>query len=212
MTAIQIDPNSEGGEADVRADPAMGTLSLPGRDALNRDELAALSRKSDGPGLLRLAGHLAVIALGAAAVALATPLWLKLPAMLALGFAWTTLFAPMHECVHATPFASRRLNRLVGWFTGAAVGWNFTYYRRFHAWHHRYTQDPENDPELLTPKPATTWAYIKRLSGLPYYAMQMRDLFRCATGRVGDFGELVLQGRDANGHGRPFDDPHRIIR
>lgn len=185
MTTVQIDAETHGGDADVRADPAMGTLTLPGRDTLDRAALTALSVKSNGPGLLRLAAHLSIIALGIAAVAAADgALWLKIPAMAALGFAWTTLFAPMHECVHATPFASRRLNRIVGWWTGAAVGWNSTYYRRFHAWHHRYTQDPDNDPELRTPKPHNGVAYLKRLSGLPYYVFQMRDLYRCATGQL----------------------------
>ena len=194
MTAVRIDAETQGGDADVRADPAMGTTALPGRDALDRATLAELSRKSDGPGLLRLAGHLATIGLGMLAVAAAEPIWLKLPAMLALGFAWTTLFAPMHECVHATPFASRRLNRLVGWLTGAAVGWNATYYRRFHAWPHRYTQDPENDPELALPKPADLRAYLIRLSGIPYYVMQMRDLWRCATGGVAGLPFIPARG------------------
>ena len=195
MTQIQIDPNSTSGDADVKADPAMGTTALPGREALDRAALMRLSEKSDAAGLVRLAGHLAAIAAGAAAVYLAGEnWWLKLPAMVLLGFTLTTLFAPMHECVHATPFASRRLNRLVGWFTGAAVGWNFTYYRRFHAWHHRYTQDPENDPELATPKPDGLWAYAKRLSGIPYYVMQAHALFQCATGRVGQAAYIPARG------------------
>ena len=185
MAAIVIDPETAGGDADVRSDPTMGTTGLPGREALDRAALLRLSARSDAPSLLRLAGHLAAIAAGAALVWLAGDvIWLKLPAMLALGFSLTTLFAPMHECVHGTPFASRRLNRIVGWLTGAAVGWNATYYRRFHAWHHRYTQDPENDPELLTPKPRNAWEYAQRLSGLPYYVMQLRTLFDCATGRI----------------------------
>lgn len=197
MATVKIDAETDGGDADVRADPAMGTLTLPGRDTLDRATLSALSTKSDMAGLARLAGHLAVIALGIAAVAAADGvLWLKLPAMAALGFAWATLFAPMHECVHATPFASRRLNRLVGWWTGAAVGWNSTYYRRFHAWHHRYTQDPDNDPELRTPKPHNVLAYLKRLSGLPYYVFQMRDLYRCATGKIGDLPFIPERGID----------------
>ncbi len=195
MTAVQIDADTQGGDADVRADPAMGTLALPGRDALDRETLAALSAKSDRKGLLRLAGHAGVIALGIAAVyAAGDNLWLQLPAMLALGFAWTTLFAPMHECVHATPFASRRLNRLVGWFAGAAIGLNVTYYRRFHAWHHRYTQDPDNDPELRTPKPASFWQYLKRLSGLPYYVGLAAILWRCAMGRIVDEPWIPARG------------------
>lgn len=185
MSPVEIDAETQGGDADVRADPAMGTTALPGRDALDRATLQALSVKSDAKGLARLAGHcVAILAAGHLVYLAGDALWLKLPAMLLLGFTLTTLFAPMHECVHATPFASRRLNRIVGWWTGAAVGWNATYYRRFHAWHHRYTQDPDNDPELLTPKPHTTWDYLKRLSGLPYYVSQMRALGQCATGRI----------------------------
>lgn len=195
MATIILDETSGGGDADVRADPAMGTTALPGRDALDRGTILRLSRKSDAAGLLRLSGHLAAIAAAAVlAYAAGDVLWLRLPAMVLLGFTLTTLFAPMHECVHGTPFASRRLNRIVGWWTGAAVGWNATYYRRFHAWHHRYTQDPENDPELLTPKPTTTWEYLKRLSGLPYYRFQMRDLLRCATGRIAGLPFIPARG------------------
>ncbi|MGZ0187301.1 MAG: fatty acid desaturase [Alphaproteobacteria bacterium] len=195
MTTVKIDAETSGGDADVRADPAMGTTALPGRDALDRATLADLSRKSDAAGLIRLAGHMTAIACAATLVtAVGDSLWLRLPAMVLLGFTITTLFAPMHECVHATPFASRRLNRLIGWITGAAVGWNATYYRRFHAWHHRYTQDPDNDPELRTPKPTNRWEYLKRLSGLPYYRMQMLDLWRCATGRIGHLPFIPARG------------------
>lgn len=195
MTVIKIDADTAGGDADVVADPAMGTTALPGRQVLDRETLAMLSQKSDAAGLLRLAGHMAVIFVAAylCYVAGAT-LWLRIPAMLLLGFSIVTLFAPMHECVHATPFATRRLNRIVGWWTGAAVGWNATYYRRFHAWHHRYTQDPDNDPELRTPKPANVSQYLKRLSGFPYYVAQMGDLRRCVTGQIGNLPFIPERG------------------
>lgn len=195
MTIVQIDPNMSDGDADVIADPAMGTTVLPGRQVLDRQTLAELSQKSDAKGLMQLAGHLAAITAAVLLVnAIAETLWLRIPAMVLLGFTITTLFAPMHECVHATPFASRRLNRVIGWLTGAAVGWNSTYYRRFHAWHHRYTQDPDNDPELRTPKPANMWQYFVRLSGLPYYRAQMMDLWRCMTGRIGHLPYIPERG------------------
>ena len=195
MTTVRINTETAGGDDDVLADPTMGTTALPGRDVLDRAALADLSRKSDMAGLTRLASHIAAIGCAVALVTFASGnIWLRLPAMVLLGFTLTTLFAPMHECVHATPFASRRLNRLVGWVTGAAVGWNATYYRRFHAWHHRYTQDPDNDPELRTPKPTNNWEYLKRLSGLPYYRIQMLDLWRCATGRIGHLPFIPERG------------------
>ncbi|MGA7867081.1 MAG: fatty acid desaturase [Stellaceae bacterium] len=61
------------------------------------------------------------------------------------GVTIVTLFAPMHECVHRTAFASRAVNVTVGWLAGIASFYNSTYYWHFHSWHHRYTQDPARD-------------------------------------------------------------------
>ena len=58
----------------------------------------------------------------------------------------------MHECVHRTAFASRLANDLVGWIAGVLSFYNSTFYRHFHAWHHRYTQDPARAPELMNSK------------------------------------------------------------
>ena len=55
------------------------------------------------------------------------------------------------RCVHQTAFASRAANDLVGWIAGVLSFYNATFYRHFHAWHHRYTQDPARDPELIYP-------------------------------------------------------------
>ena len=55
------------------------------------------------------------------------------------------------RCVHQTAFASRATNDLVGWIAGVLSFYNATFYRHFHAWHHRYTQDPGRDPELISP-------------------------------------------------------------
>jgi hypothetical protein len=55
------------------------------------------------------------------------------------------------QCVHQTAFASGATNDLVGWIAGALSFYNATFYRHFHAWHHRYTQDPGRDPELISP-------------------------------------------------------------
>jgi fatty acid desaturase len=53
--------------------------------------------------------------------------------------------------VYQTAFASRAANDLVGWIAGVLSFYNATFYRHFHAWHHRYTQDPARDPELIYP-------------------------------------------------------------
>jgi fatty acid desaturase len=47
--------------------------------------------------------------------------------------------------------------------------------------HHRFTHDPENDPELAGPKPDTLWAYLKYLSGLPEFRWRIVNLLRNAV-------------------------------
>jgi fatty acid desaturase len=75
------------------------------------------------------------------------------------GVAIVTMFTPMHECVHRTAFASRLANDLVGWIAGVLRFYNSTFYRHFHAWHHRYTQ--ERDPELMNPKARQPLAILR---------------------------------------------------
>ena len=131
------------------------------RNLVPLDVLAKLGRRSDRRGVLRLAAHIACIGATGCLVWLARAPWLLLiPAMALHGVTIVTLFAPMHECVHRTAFASRWANDAVGWIAGVLSFYNATYYWHFHAWHHRYTQDPERDPELIFPKAKNRRAYL----------------------------------------------------
>jgi fatty acid desaturase len=145
---------------------------------LARDRLAALYRRSDGRGLARLAGHGALLAAGiAAASGAAGTAWLG-PAMLAYGVVLTALFAPLHECIHRTAFARRRLNDAVAWPCGLVLVLPPFYFRRF------YTQDPARDPELIAAKPASRTQYLWQASGLPYWRERLTTTARHALGRV----------------------------
>ncbi len=116
------------------------------RNLVPLDVLGKLGRRSDRRGVLQLAAHIACIGATGCLVWFARPSWfLLIPAMALHGVTIVTLFAPMHECVHHTAFASRRANDAIGWIAGILSFYNATYYRHFHAWHHRYTQDPELD-------------------------------------------------------------------
>ncbi|MGH6944161.1 MAG: fatty acid desaturase, partial [Geminicoccaceae bacterium] len=53
-----------------------------------------------------------------------------------------------------------------------------------HFAHHRYTQDATRDPELMSPKPATLFAYLRHLSGWPYWRERIGTTLRHACGRV----------------------------
>ena len=146
--------------------------------------LVALTERSNTKGLTRLAWHATVIVAAGAAYAAAVGTAGMLPAAWAYGTCLVFLFAPLHETVHYTAFRSRWLNRAVSDVCGWILVLPPRYFRTFHLEHHRYTQDPERDPELAG-APLHTWRqYIWHLSGIPYWAHQIRATALHATGRV----------------------------
>ena len=148
--------------------------------------LGALSRRSDFPGALQLTAHGLCICATGVVVWAAAPLWyLLVPAMAIHGVTIVTLFAPMHECVHRTAFASRTANALVGWVAGVLSFYNSTYYWHFHSWHHRYTQDPQRDPELMFPKATNRREYLREISGFSFWLRRAIDYPALACGRAG---------------------------
>lgn len=174
----------------------MGTSGLLGRNALDISAVRALSQRSDARGLLRFGTHLAVMALTGLLVAWTRPnWWLTVPALVLHGFTLVTMFAPMHECVHRTAFASRALNEIFGWVAGLLSFYNFTYYRYYHTWHHRFTQDPEKDPELSTPKPRNRWEYLVELSGVMFWLRRPLLSAKLATGRTHDYPFIPSDAR-----------------
>lgn len=146
--------------------------------------LKPLSARSDGRGLLQLGGHLAAIGGAMALVLAARGSWAILPAMALLGVVEVALFAPLHESTHRTPFRSLWLNRAVGWLAGFVLILPPEAFRLFHMAHHRHTQDRALDPELIGATPLTRRRYLWLLTGLPYWASQIRGLVEAAAGRV----------------------------
>lgn len=149
----------------------------PGR-ALGRDELRALTGRSDRRGAVRLAIHLALLAGAGWLVALSGP-WTVLPAMLLLGLVQAALFAVVHETMHQTAFASRRANAVVGWLAACPAFTNAQFYTCYHLAHHRHTQVPGEDPELGAPDPGVNTptdlrSYALRLLSVPYWRLRAR--------------------------------------
>ncbi|MBE9101127.1 fatty acid desaturase family protein [Vacuolonema iberomarrocanum] len=150
--------------------------------------LKGLNQRSDRAGLFHLVGHLGMMGVsGTLWLTQMSENWaIALPALFIYGITLATMFAPLHECVHRTAFASDRLNAAVAWFAGLLSFYNSTFYRRYHKWHHRYTQIPGKDPELDDPKPQTWGEYLRELSGLPWWIGKLRGHFRAATGQLED--------------------------
>jgi fatty acid desaturase len=163
-------------------EPAI-TSRPPPSDLIAGMDMRTLTQRSDARGAARLAAHAGCMAATGLLVWLAMPSWwLLVPAMVLHGVTIVTLFAPMHECVHRTAFASRRANVVVGWVAGVLSFYNSTFYWYFHSWHHRYTQDPVRDPELMYPKAESRWAYFREVSSANFWWRRALDYPRLALG------------------------------
>ncbi|WP_101065472.1 fatty acid desaturase [Roseovarius salinarum] len=162
---------------------------------LPRRTLVALSARRDAPGLAHLAGHLGLIAVMGAWIVAGGPAWWVL--LVPQGIALCFLFTLQHEATHKTPFATEWLNEAVGHAAGAVIFQPFTWFRYFHLAHHRHTNDPERDPELLAgAKPETRRAFAVHVSGLPYWLAMARRILVNALGRhPGDFVPGRARGR-----------------
>jgi fatty acid desaturase len=148
--------------------------------SLAPEERAALAALSDGPGLRHLLLHAGAIAATGTLIAAQVPFWpLLLPVH---GVLLIFLFTLAHECTHATPFASRRLNEAVGHACGALLILPFRWFRLFHLAHHRWTNLPGKDPELVGGKPETVGQWALHVSGLPVWRGQATTLWRLAWG------------------------------
>ncbi|MDF1751077.1 MAG: fatty acid desaturase [Alphaproteobacteria bacterium] len=170
------------------------------QNALNHSDrlaLKALSQRSDARGLLQFGGHMGLIlllALGAWQVKAAWGWIMALPIQFLLGVALIFLFAPAHECVHRTAFATRWINDAVAAFTGWILMLPPQYFRAFHLEHHRHTQIPGKDPELAGKAIGSVGQYLWHITGIPYWRAAVTGLITHALGRG---MEPFLTGRTA---------------
>jgi fatty acid desaturase len=158
----------------------MATIS---ERALTIDELRSLQGRSNLAGGVRLGIHLGLLVAAGCWVALASGWWTLL-AVFVFGLVQVALFAPAHETMHQTAFASRRLNAVVGWVTSCPSLLNWHFYTPYHLAHHRHTQVPGLDPELGGPVrvPRTVGQYVLRVSGIPFWRLRLGVLWDCLRG------------------------------
>src|ERR1700684_3968403 len=135
---------------------------------LSNQELRALQGRSNLRGGVRLAIHLTLLVCTGWLVAIASG-WAVLPAVFVLGLVQVARFAPAHETMHQTAFASRRANAIVGWLTSCPSLLNWHFYTAIYLAHHRHTQTPGLDPELMTPTPVSVRGYVVRVLGVPFW-------------------------------------------
>lgn len=138
-----------------------------------------LTERSDTPALVHLALYWGMMLIFGLYIHNGLPFWgaVLIPQGILVAFNFTIL----HETIHATPFKTDLLNKIVGRITSFIMVIPMTWFRYFHLAHHRFTNDPENDPELNTPKPETTQEYIWHISGLPIWRGNIGKLIKNAT-------------------------------
>ena len=151
---------------------------------IDRALLLNLNRRSDMRGLRHLAGHVLLLLITGALLGVSVGSWWIVPAMVLHGIVLIALFAPLHEAIHRTAFRTRWLNDTVAWVCGLLLVLPPEYFRFFHFAHHRHTQDPLNDPELASPKPATLGQWLAQVSGWNYWRAELVGLVTHALGRT----------------------------
>ena len=151
--------------------------------------LRELSVRSDFRGAAQSLGHYGVIVLMGVLIWMVSSTWgvlWALPLMVVQGYVVAFLFMAVHETAHKTAFRSRNLNLVVGYLSAFLIGLPYEYYTLFHWDHHRYTQDPDKDPELIVGvKPASGTQLAIAYSGVLQVAGRLRLMLgHAVTGEV----------------------------
>ncbi|QHO74837.1 fatty acid desaturase [Bradyrhizobium sp. CCBAU 051011] len=164
-------------------------ITATGEKPLTSAELRELSVRSDLQGAIRTISHYGAIAVVGALIWLVSTTYglaWALPLIVVQAYFVAFLFMPMHETAHKTAFRSRALNLVVGHLSAFVIANRYEYYCLFHWDHHRYTQDPQRDPELIVgPKPSSDTQLAIAYTGLVQLAGRELLMLRHAlTGKV----------------------------
>ena len=174
---------------------------------LTREELKDFMRRSNGPGLRRLALWIPLLAFTTSLITLTWNSWLIWPAMFLQGVVLVHHFSLQHECVHYTVFRTRWLNDLVGQICGLIIMLPHRFFRYEHCDHHTFTQLTGQDPEQIS-LPQTIGQYLLYLSALPYWRGKFTEVFRHASGRL---SKTELRFIPKKEHQAVFRDARRML-
>lgn len=142
-----------------------------------------LQERSNTAGLRHLALYVLALTATSIGIIAQVPLWPLL--ILPQGILLVFLFTLSHECTHKTPFKSPWLNEVVGHLVAIPIALPFVWFRYFHLAHHKWTNHPENDPELGgKPKPDNWPSLLIYLSGWPYWRGMAQVLVQNTRGRI----------------------------
>lgn len=150
-----------------------------------------LNKSSDAAGFAQLMFHG-----GCAAVAAYVVHWSLSAGSMAglvageamLGFVSSFYFAGFHEFIHNTAFRTKWINKFLAHVLGVFIFRGANWFWCFHWLHHRYTQDPERDPELsggssdLADPSRSVLMYVRFLTGWPFGLERTVGMAKMALG------------------------------
>jgi len=174
---------------------------MSAKDILSREELTALTQRSDLRGAFTVACNYALIAGSFALVAVSPSVLTVLLALIVLGGRQLGLGILMHDCAHNTLFKSRRLNQWVGrWLCAAPVLVDLDRYRTYHLKHHKLsgTLDDPDYPNYRN-YPVTPQSFIRKVLRDLSGSTGLRNFFVTLKMHSGEISyELVFKGAELN--------------
>jgi fatty acid desaturase len=153
--------------------------------AVSRDRLRALSAKSNARGALQTASFLVALTLTTVCLLEAgtLPLFAVALAFVGQGVLLNCLYAGQHELSHWTVFRAKWANDRLGELFGLLTLNPFHTDRWAHFAHHRETQNPLRDSELVGMEPFTTTTYLINLVGIDFWRRRVLTIVLAAAGR-----------------------------
>lgn len=153
------------------------------RKLVTRDEMRALTERSDLWGGAQMASHIVAILGFGYLHALVMGTWWVLATGVILGVLINFLYAAQHELSHATVFKTRKANEIFGRIIGFFMIFPRDFDQVMHFAHHQYTQEWERDGELVR-EPYTLTTYLLWMSGVSYWRNRVTGLVRRARGII----------------------------
>ncbi len=124
-------------------------FAAQGRARIDPQVLRGLMKKLDWAGLVQMGSHLVALVASGTLLWLTWGSWWGVPVFMVHGMQINWLYAAQHESSHDTVFRTRWMNEALGRFTGFVLMYPRDYDRWQHFCHHRHTQDPEKDGEMV---------------------------------------------------------------
>ncbi len=165
------------------------------RDMIEPARLRALTVKSDARGFLQLGSHVGALLLSGAALHALWGGWWAVPVFLAHGMLINFLYAGQHELSHWTVFRTKVLNEVFGRLFGFILLYPRDFDQIQHHAHHRYTQDWEQDGELVRDRYTLT-SYLLWVLGPTYWYTRVTRILRFGFGIVRE--PYIPQSRKAD--------------